>query len=79
MTRELAAQGLLDHDMGGSMAHRRRQRPARQHVVAPVHGGANVPTSRRRARPSALARQCIGGLIAHHEAMAAMSAPLINS
>ena len=48
--------------------------------LLPCAGGANVfddPCAQFGIAP--LARQCIGGLIAHHEALAAMSAPLVNS
>lgn len=46
----------------------------------PVVGGANVleDTSRPDGL-SSLARQAIGGLLQHHEALAGLSAPLINS
>ena len=48
--------------------------------VVPVAGGANAFDD--AAKPdglSTLARQSIGGLIAHHEAVAGFSAPLLNS
>lgn len=48
--------------------------------LVPVSGGANALHD--DARPeglSSLARQAIGGLIQHHEAVAGLSAPLINS
>lgn len=46
----------------------------------PIDGGANVleDTSRPDGL-STLARQAIGGLMQHHEAVAGLSAPLINS
>ncbi len=81
MTREVAARnGYWVTYMG---------RPIAQYVgsglhinfsLVPVGGGSNAfddPTAEHGL--SALARQCIGGLIAHHEALAAMSAPLVNS
>ena len=46
----------------------------------PVGGGPNVfddPAGEHGL--SSLARQCLGGLIAHHEGLAALSAPLVNS
>jgi glutamine synthetase len=46
----------------------------------PVGGGRNAfddPSGEHGL--SSLARQCMGGLLAHHEALAAMSAPLVNS
>src|SRR5215203_5831776 len=48
--------------------------------LVPVSGGANALHD--EARPeglSSLARQAIGGLIQHHEAVTGLSAPLINS
>ena len=48
--------------------------------VVPVSGGANAfddPTQPEGL--SALARQSIGGLLGHHEAIAGLSAPLLNS
>jgi glutamine synthetase len=48
--------------------------------VVPVSGGANA--FHDPSRPdglSALARQSVGGLIGHHEAVAGLSAPLVNS
>lgn len=46
----------------------------------PVDGGRNAfddPSGEHGL--SSLARQCMGGLLAHHEGLAAMSAPLVNS
>jgi glutamine synthetase len=46
----------------------------------PVGGGRNAfddPSAEHGL--SSLARQCMGGLLAHHEGLAAMSAPLVNS
>ncbi len=48
--------------------------------LVPVSGGANAlhdPTAPEGL--STLARQAIGGLIEHHEAVAGLSAPLVNS
>jgi glutamine synthetase len=48
--------------------------------LVPVSGGANVfddPSAEHGL--SSLARQCLAGMIAHHEAAAALSAPLVNS
>jgi glutamine synthetase len=48
--------------------------------LVPVSGGANALHD--PAKPeglSSLARQAIGGLLQHHEAVAGLSAPLINS
>ncbi|MFV0309988.1 MAG: glutamine synthetase [Desertimonas sp.] len=48
--------------------------------IRPVHGGANAFDDPSRPDGlSAIARQSIGGLIAHHEAVAAFGAPLHNS
>jgi len=48
--------------------------------VLPVAGGANAfddPSGQDGLSP--IARQSIGGLLAHHEAVAGLSAPLVNS
>lgn len=48
--------------------------------IVPVSGGANA--FHDPAKPeglSTMARQSIGGLVAHHEAVAGLSAPLVNS
>jgi glutamine synthetase len=48
--------------------------------LVPVSGGANALHDPGRPEGlSSLARQAIGGLIQHHEAVAGLSAPLINS
>ncbi|MEO5901314.1 MAG: glutamine synthetase family protein [Ilumatobacteraceae bacterium] len=48
--------------------------------LLPVAGGANAfDDASDEVGLSALARQCLGGLIAHHEGLAAFSAPLVNS
>ena len=82
MTREVAARRGLPGDV---------PRPARRHVGRLRAARQLLASSRSRAAPtrsttrrradglSTLARQCIGGLIAHHEAVAGLSAPLINS
>jgi len=81
MTRELAARrgyvatylGRPDALSVGSGLHV-------NFSVVPVSGGANAFDDPDRADGlSTLARQSIGGLLAHHEAVAGLSAPLINS
>jgi len=48
--------------------------------MTPVAGGANAfHDPDKRDGLSTIARQSIGGLIAHHEAVAGLTAPLINS
>ncbi len=48
--------------------------------LVPVSGGANALEDLSRPDGlSTLARQSIGGLIGHHEAVAGLSAPLVNS
>lgn len=48
--------------------------------MRPVHGGANAFADPSKPEGlSTIARQSIGGLIAHHEAVAGFSAPLLNS
>lgn len=48
--------------------------------LRPVHGGANAFDDPSKPEGlSTIARQSIGGLIAHHEAVAAFSAPVLNS
>ena len=65
---------------GPAPRHVGRVRAARQHVA-----GARVGRGQRAARPdrpeglSSLAHQAIGGLLQHHEAVAGLSAPLVNS
>ena len=81
MTRELAVRrGYWITYMGRPMAHLVGSGLHINMSLTPVHGGANAfddPTAEYGL--TQLARQCIGGLIAHHEGMAAMSAPLVNS
>lgn len=82
-------------DMTREIAHRNGYwitymgRPLAQYVgsglhinfsLNPIHGGPNAFADINGEHGlSSLARQCMGGLIAHHEGMAAMSAPLVNS
>lgn len=48
--------------------------------LVPLKGGANAFDDPKAEHGiSSIARQCLGGLIAHHEAIGAMSAPTINS
>jgi glutamine synthetase len=48
--------------------------------LSPVEGGPNAfDAPDAEYGLSSLARQCLGGLISHHEALAAMSAPTVNS
>ena len=48
--------------------------------MTPVAGGANAYHDPQRVDGlSTIARQSIGGLIAHHEAVAGLTAPLVNS
>jgi glutamine synthetase len=81
MTRELAARkGYWITYMGRPMAHLVGSGLHVNLSLTPVNGGANAfDDPRSEYGLSSLARQCLGGLIAHHEAMAAMSAPLVNS
>lgn len=81
MTRELAARkGYLVTYMGrphpmlvGSGLHI-------NFSLAPVGGGPNsFDDPNAEFGLTSLARQCLGGLIAHHEAICAMSAPTVNS
>ncbi|MEA3184379.1 MAG: glutamine synthetase, partial [Ilumatobacteraceae bacterium] len=81
MTRELAARkGYWITYMGRPMAHLVGSGLHVNLSLLPVHGGPNAfddPLAEHGL--STLARQCLGGVIAHHEGMAAMSAPLVNS
>ena len=81
MTRELAARkgycvtymGRPHAEMVGSGLHI-------NFSLVPVGGGTNAfDDASAEFGLSSLARQCIGGLIAHHEGLAVMSAPTINS
>jgi glutamine synthetase len=81
MTRELAAsKGYWITYMGRPIAEYVGSGLHINFSLNPVGGGPNVfddPTAEHGL--SSLARQCLGGLIAHHEGLAAMSAPLVNS
>jgi glutamine synthetase len=81
MTREIAAsKRYWITYMGRPMAHVVGSGLHVNMSLCPAHSDANAfdePSAEHGL--STLARQCIGGLIDHHEAMAAMSAPLINS
>ena len=81
MTRELAARrGYWITYMGRPMAHLVGSGLHINLSLTPVHSGTNAfddTTAEHGLSP--LARQCLGGVIAHHEGMAAMSAPLVNS
>ena len=81
MTREVAARnGYWATYMGRPIAEYVGSGLHVNFSLVPVGGGRNVfddPAAEHGL--SSLARQCIGGLIAHHEALAAMSAPLVNS
>jgi len=81
MTREIAARkGYWITYMGRPMAHVVGSGLHINMSLCPAHGDTNAlddPSADHGL--STLARQCLGGLIDHHEGMAAMSAPLINS
>ena len=81
MTREVAARrGYLATYMGRPHATSVGSGLHVNFSVLPASGGPNALAD--AAAPEGLAtiaRQCIGGLIAHHEAVAGFSAPLINS
>jgi glutamine synthetase len=81
MTREIAAaKGYWITYMGRPIAEYVGSGLHINFSLLPVAGGANAfddPSAPHGL--SSLARQCLGGLIAHHEGLAAMSAPLINS
>ncbi len=81
MTREIAAsKGYWITYMGRPIAECVGSGLHVNFSLTPVGGGCNAfddPAAEYGI--SSLARQCIGGLIAHHEAQAAMSAPLVNS
>jgi glutamine synthetase len=81
MTREVAARkGYWITYMGRPMADRVGSGLHINLSLTPVGGGPNVFDDPRGEHGlSTLARQCLGGVIAHHEGMAAMSAPLVNS
>ncbi len=81
MTREVAARrGYLLTYMGRPIAEYVGSGLHINFSLVPVGGGANAfhePSGDHGL--SLVARQCLGGLIAHHEALGAFSAPLINS
>ena len=81
MTREIAARkGYWLTYMGRPIAEYVGSGLHINFSLVPVAGGANVFDDPAAAHGlSSLARQCLGGLIAHHEGLAAMSAPLVNS
>ena len=81
MTREIAARsGYWITYLGRPIAEYVGSGLHINFSLNPVGGGPNVfdhPAGEHGL--SSLARQCLGGLIAHHEGLAAMSAPLVNS
>ncbi len=81
MTREVAARkGYGVTYMGRPIAEYVGSGLHVNFSLLPIDGGANsFDDPHAEHGISALARQCMGGLIAHHEAMAALSAPLVNS
>ncbi len=81
MTRELAARrGYLATYLGRPDAMAVGSGLHVNFSVVPVSGGANAFADPDRSDGlSTLARQSIGGLLAHHEAVAGLSAPLVNS
>ncbi len=81
MTRELAADaGLLATYLGRPHATSVGSGLHINMSLVPVAGGANALEDRGAEHGlSTVARQCLGGLIAHHEAVAGYSAPLTNS
>ena len=81
MTRELAARkGYCITYMGRPSAVLVGSGLHVNFSLLPLKGGANVFDDPKAEHGfSSLARQCLGGLIAHHEASVAMSAPTVNS
>jgi glutamine synthetase len=81
MTREVAAaKGYWVTYMGRPIAEYAGSGLHVNFSLLPVDGGPNsFDDPRAEFGISPLARQCLGGLIAHHEALAALSAPLVNS
>ncbi|MEX1107198.1 MAG: hypothetical protein WEB78_13445 [Ilumatobacteraceae bacterium] len=81
MTREVAARhGYHATYMGRPIAEAVGSGLHVNFSLIPVGGGRNVfddPSDPDGM--SSLMRQCLGGLIAHYEGLAAMSAPLVNS
>ncbi len=81
MTRELAARrGYLATYLGRPHAMSVGSGLHVNFSVVPVAGGANAFADLSQPEGlTTIARQSIGGLIAHHEAVAGLSAPLVNS
>jgi glutamine synthetase len=81
MTRELgAAKGYCVTYMGRPIAEYVGSGLHVNFSLSPTAGGPNAFDDVEAPYGlSVLARQCIGGLIRHHEAVAALSAPTINS
>ena len=81
MTRELAARkGYWITYMGRPMAQFVGSGLHINMSLVPVHGGPNAfDDPHGEYGLSTLARHCLGGMIGHHEGMAALAAPLVNS
>ena len=81
MTREAAAAaGLLATYLGRPHAASVGSGLHLNLSLVPVRGGPNaLEQVDAKHGLSPVARQCLGGLIGHHEAVAALSAPLTNS
>ncbi len=81
MTRELAvAKGYLATYMGRPSATMVGSGLHINFSLLPVDGGLNAFDDPHAEHGiSTIARQCLGGLIAHHEAQALMCAPTVNS
>lgn len=81
MSRELAAaKGYWITYMGRPIADYVGSGLHINFSLSPVEGGPNAFDDHTAEYGlSSLARQCLGGLIAHHEAIAALSAPTVNS
>jgi glutamine synthetase len=81
MTREVAAEhGLLATYLGRPHATSVGSGLHINMSLTPVNGGANALEDTAAVHGlSAVARQSLGGLIHHHEAIAGLSAPLANS
>ncbi len=81
MTRELAAaKGYLATYMGRPSATMVGSGLHINFSLLPVDGGLNsFDDPHAEHGISTIARQCLGGLIAHHEAQALMCAPTVNS
>ena len=81
MTREIAAaKGYCATYMGRPIAEYVGSGLHVNFSLSPVEGGHNAFDDKTAEFGlSSLARQCLGGLIAHHEGIAALSAPTVNS